>query len=171
MRMIFLLLITVILISACSTTKMKGGNPLRPRLNHVFLSVSNIDSSIAFYTKAFDLVVTNRLTQLRIEQTDSTYERNVKIAFLKFTGQDFVFELSERPATTVISNSSTHLFQHVGVEVNDIVSAYKKVQDAGGKLYIPIRTVRTHNLEVKQAFFRGPDGESIELVQVLLGRY
>jgi catechol 2,3-dioxygenase-like lactoylglutathione lyase family enzyme len=170
MRVFFLLLSTAILITACSTTKMKTGNLLTPRLNHLFLSVANIDSSLAFYTKAFDLTVTNRLTQLKIEQADSSFKRDVKIDFLRFAGQDFVLEISERPAATVVS-SGTQLYQHLGVEVKDIIFAFKRVQDAGGKVTIPIRTVRTNNLEVKQAFFHGPDGELIELVQVLLGRY
>jgi len=37
---------------------------LTPRFNHVMLVVSNLDSSIAFYTTAFDLQVAQRITEL-----------------------------------------------------------------------------------------------------------
>jgi catechol 2,3-dioxygenase-like lactoylglutathione lyase family enzyme len=145
--------------------------PLRPRFNHVFLYVSNLDSSLQFYESAFDLKVVNRFTELEITQGDSTFKRNLKIAFLKFANQDFVLELAERPGTIDITNQSG-LFQHVGVEVKDILTAFKKVADAGGKILLQIRRVRTNSgLEIKQAFFTGPDEEEIELIQVVSGGY
>jgi catechol 2,3-dioxygenase-like lactoylglutathione lyase family enzyme len=165
-----LLLINCIILISCSTTKTNSSNILTPRWNHVFLSVSNIDTSIAFYTRAFDLQVTNRIFNLKIEQGDSAYDRKVNMAFLKFAGQDFVFELAEQPINSIIS-PAPHLYQHVGVEVKDIIPAFKRVQDAGGKLIVPIRTIRTNNLEIKQAHFSGPDGEMIELMQVLAGAF
>jgi hypothetical protein len=81
-----LLLINCIILISCSTTKTNSSNILTPRWNHVFLSVSNIDTSIAFYTRAFDLQVTNRIFNLKIEQGDSAYDRKVNMAFLKFAG-------------------------------------------------------------------------------------
>ena len=169
--LVFSILIISVLLTACSTTKPGSDSVLRPRVNHVFLSVANIDSSVAFYLKAFDLKETNRLSVLRIEQGDSITERKVKIAFLKFTGQDLAFEVSERAPATDASTSGTQLYQHVGVEVSDINVAFQRVKDAGGKVAIPIRIVRTNRIEIKQAFFRGPDGELIELAEIISGGY
>src|SRR6187551_3557114 len=40
--------------------------PVSPRFNHVMLVVSNLDSSITFYTAAFDLQVAQRITELSV---------------------------------------------------------------------------------------------------------
>lgn len=142
-----------------------------PAFNHVYLAVRNIDSSIKFYAKAFDLKVTDHFTQLDIVQSDSSFKRTVNIAFLKFPGQDFVYELAERPDKNDTARPG-NLFQHVGVEVTDINSAFQRVLNAGGKIVMPIRQVKTNSaLAIKQAFMKGPDGETIELVEIIAGEY
>jgi catechol 2,3-dioxygenase-like lactoylglutathione lyase family enzyme len=146
-------------------------HPSYPVFNHVYLSVRNVDSSLTFYTKAFDLKVTDRFTQLNITQSDTAFIRAVNVIFLKFPGQDFVFELAERAdknSATTVGN----LFQHVGVEVKDITVAFKRVVDTGGKVNTAIRRVRTNSgLEIKQAYMKGPDGETIELIEIVSGGY
>jgi catechol 2,3-dioxygenase-like lactoylglutathione lyase family enzyme len=140
-----------------------------PRFNHVMLTVANLDSSIAFYTRAFDLEVTRRLTSLTITRPDgSTASRDVKMAFLKFPGQDFVFELAERK---VEDNGISPVFQHVGVDVTDIVSAAERVKAAGGREFTGIATVRGQGVAARTAFFKGPDGEYVELMQLLSGAF
>jgi lactoylglutathione lyase len=160
-----------VLVMGCCCQGIAQNQQTPPAFNHLYLAVRNIDSSLKFYTKAFDLRVTDHFNQLEITQSDSNFKRSVKIVFLKFPGQDFVYELAER----VDPNDTTrqgNLFGHVGVEVKDIVVAVQRAIDAGGKLYIPVRRVRTSSgLEIKQAFLRGPDGESIELAQIVTGNY
>jgi catechol 2,3-dioxygenase-like lactoylglutathione lyase family enzyme len=144
----------------------------RPAFNHIYLGVHNIDSSIAFYTKAFDLRVTYRISQLDITQTDSAFKRAVNIAFLKFPGQDLVYELGERSDKGDTTIKTGNLYQHVGVEIKDVTATLKRVLEAGGKLAVPIRQVRTNaGLTIKQAVVKGPDGESIELVEIISGEY
>src|SRR5436309_6499557 len=89
---------------------------LHPVFNHVYLAVRNLDSSLKFYTTAFDLKVTDRFTQLDIVQPDTTFKRAVNVVFLKFPKQDFVYELAER-ADKNDTTKQGNLFQHVGVEV------------------------------------------------------
>ncbi|MCA6079127.1 VOC family protein [Fulvivirga sedimenti] len=165
--LLFLTLSAMLLIAATYTGKQKA---LSPRFNHVMLYVSDIDASIEFYTRAFDLEVTQRITSLKVLQPDGTETTNtVNMAFLKFPGQDFVFEMAER---SVEDNGISPFFQHLGVDVKNIEKAAQRVLDAGGKDYTGVRTVRTNlNTSAKNAFFKGPDGESIELMEIMSGEF
>lgn len=144
--------------------------PLSPRFNHVMLYVSNLDASIAFYTKAFDLTVAQRIDTLRVTRPDgSEAARPARMAFLKFPGQDFVFELAER---RVQDDGISPFYQHLGVDVADIAAAAARVQAAGGREFSGISTVRTSGGTVaRNGFFKGPDGEMVELMQVLQGEF
>lgn len=143
--------------------------PLTPRLNHVMLTVANLDTSIAFYTTAFDLKVTQRLSSLTITRPDgSTATVDVKMAFLKFPGQDFVFELAERK---VQDDGITPVFQHVGVDVTDIAAAAERVKAAGGRNFTGISLVDGQGVKAKTAFFKGPDGENVELMEMVSGEF
>ena len=166
-----LLTICVCLAGSIQTANAQA-QQARPAFNHIYLGVHNIDSSIAFYTRAFDLKVTYRISQLDITQTDSAFKRVVNIAFLKFPGQDLVYELGERSDKSDTTIRTGNLYQHVGVEIKDVTATLKRVLEAGGKLAVPIRQVRTNGgLTIKQAVVKGPDGESIELVEIISGDY
>jgi catechol 2,3-dioxygenase-like lactoylglutathione lyase family enzyme len=144
--------------------------PLQPRFNHVMLYVSDLDASIAFYTRAFDLTVTQRIDTLRVTRPDGAETmRAVRMAFLKFPGQDFVYELAER---RVQDDGTSPFFQHVGVDVADIEAAATRVHAAGGRDFSGVSTVRTTGGTVaRNGFFKGPDGEMVELMQVLQGEF
>ena len=133
------------------------------------LYVSDLDASIAFYTRAFDLEVTDRLDTLILVADDGSETSNpVRMAFLRFPGQDFVLELSEQQ---VEDDGTSPFFQHVGVDVTDIESAVARVQAAGGRDFSGVRMVRARDLIARNAFFRGPDGEMVELMQMLQGTF
>ena len=144
---------------------------LSPRFNHAMLAVSNLDSSIAFYTAAFDLEVAQRITELSVTGANGAPTAHpVKMALLKFPGQEFVLELGERPAPT--STGPAPYYQHIGVDVRDIAAAAERVRKAGGRDPSPIQTVRTSSGTVaKNMFFRGPSGELVELMQVVSGEF
>lgn len=162
-------LIVLVIFSHC--TEMTQPKAVSPRINHVMLYVSNLDNSIAFYTKAFDLLITNKLDTLIAVQPDGTeLMRTVNMAFLKFPDQDFVFELAQQVADTTM-RPATYSFQHIGVDVQDIEAAYKRAIDAGAKELLPVRIVKAKGIEAKQAFFAGPDGERIELMQIISGEF
>ncbi len=130
-----------------------------------------MDSSLQFYTEAFDLKVSDHFNLLDITQPDTSFKRPVNVVFLKFPHQDFVFELAER-ANKSDTTREGDLYQHVGVEVKDINVALQRAVSAGGKLVIPIRRVRTNSgLEIKQAYLKGPEGETIELTEIISGGY
>ena len=152
-----------------SAWRPRPADPLSPRFNHVMLYVGNLDSSIAFYSRAFDLEVTQRITSLTVTRPDgSTAAREVKMAFLKFPGQEFVFELAERK---VPDDGISPVFQHVGVDVKDIEAAAERVKAAGGEGFNGIAVVEAQGVRAKTAVFQGPDGENVELMQIVSGTF
>ncbi len=134
------------------------------------LYVADLEASIAFYTRAFGVEVTQRLDSLTIVAPDgSESARSVRMAFLKFPGQEFVLELSEQEVAT---DGPAPFYQHLGIDVTDIESAATRVQEAGGRDFTGIRTVRaTGGIVARNAFFRGPDGEVLELMQMVQGEF
>lgn len=144
---------------------------LSPRFNHVMLFVTSLDSSIAFYAAAFDLRVTQRITELTVTGANGTPSvRPVRMALLKFPGQDFVLELAERPAPAAAG--AAPYYQHLGVDVRDIATAAERVRQAGGQAPTPIQTVSASNGTVaKNMFFRGPSGELVELMEIVAGEF
>lgn len=166
--------LATIVIAAAAFAPAKEA-ALSPRFNHVMLVVSNLDSSVTFYTAAFDLQVAQRITELRVAGANGTPSaRPVKMALLKFPGQEFVLELAERPAPTSTSAppGPAPYYQHLGVDVRDIAAAAERVRRAGGRDPSPIQTVSTSSGTVaKNMFFRGPSGELVELMQVVAGEF
>ena len=144
--------------------------PLSPRFNHVMVIVSNLDSSVTFYTAAFDLKVAQRITELKVTGADGTPTAHpVKMALLKFPGQEFVLEMAERPAP---ASGPSPNYQHLGVDVRDIEAAAERVRKAGGRDLTPINTVTTSTGTVaKNMFFVGPSGERVELMQIVSGEF
>ncbi len=158
----------VLVIASCTNNQHRATSP---RVNHVMLYVSNLEKSIHFYTQAFDFEVTNRIDMLIATQPDGTeLVRPVKMAFLKFPNQDFVFELSEQVADTT-NRTVAFLFQHVGIDVQDIDAAYTRAMGAGAEALLPVRVVKAKGIEAKQAFVGGPDGERVELMQIMAGEF
>ena len=81
---------------------------------------------------------------------------------MKFPGQEFVLELAQGPA----QSGPSPIFQHLGVDVTDIEAAAERALAAGARNFSGVRTVRaTGGVVAMNAFFLGPDGESLELMQ------
>jgi catechol 2,3-dioxygenase-like lactoylglutathione lyase family enzyme len=166
MKNIYTFITLAIILTSCGSKE-----PLSPRFNHVFLVVSDMERSVEFYTKAFDLKVTNdKIKHLVLTYEDGTQKQvESNVVLLKFPGQDFVFELKEVEKMDTIENFN--LFQHVGISVKDIDKALKKALNAGAEITSPIRLVQTHGLALKNVFLKGPDGEDIELDQIISGEF
>ncbi|MEQ8331233.1 MAG: VOC family protein [Longimicrobiales bacterium] len=158
------------LATALTGFVLRPPSALSPRFNHVMLYVSDLDASIAFYTQAFDLEVTQRIDALTVVGPDGSESRaTVRMAFLKFPGQEFVFELSEQE---VPAAGASAFYQHVGVDVMDIEAAAERALAAGAREYSGVRTVRTDGgVVARNAFFRGPDGELVELMEMVAGEF
>jgi predicted enzyme related to lactoylglutathione lyase len=79
-----------------------------------------------------------------------------------------VFELAERK---VPDDGISPVFQHVGVDVKDIEAAAERVKAAGGEGFNGIAVVEAQGVRAKTAFFKGPDGENVELMQIVSGTF
>lgn len=165
MRTLQELIILALICASCTVKEVS------PRLNHVLLQVSNMERSVEFYTQAFGLEVTNnRIKNIEVRQDDgTTITRQVNIVLLKFPGQNFVYELSEHHETDSVLPAG--LFHHVGIDVKDIDGAFDRAANAGAQVIVPVRVIKTSSIEAKQAFLKGPDGEIIELMQIISGEY
>ena len=165
MRIFILLAFLTIACTSCKSDK-----PLTPRINHVAMQVSNMKESVDFYTKAFDLKATNNIKELEITLADgSATKYDTHLVFLKFPGQDFVYELVENSKSDSLVHSP--LFQHIGIDVLDIEESFKRATSLGAHVIVPIRYVRANDIYVKQAFINGPNNEVIELMQLISGEF
>jgi catechol 2,3-dioxygenase-like lactoylglutathione lyase family enzyme len=106
-----------------------------------------------------------------VENDTGRYDSlSVNMAFLRFCGSRFVLELSQR-AVAQDSNAVPIHFQHLGIEVDDIELAMGKVGGAGAETVRTVTTVMAEGIKVKNAFFKEPDGEIIELMEILEGAF
>ena len=163
---LFICLSAALLASACT----KPESPVSPRFNHVYLTMTDLERSIDFYTQAFDVEVTNRITELKRTESDGTVSTiKVNMAFLKFPGHDFVFEIGERPEIEVDNTKAS--YAHLGIDVTDITAAAKRLDAAGATLLSPVALVEARGVSAKNTFFQGPDGEIIELMEMIAGEF
>ncbi|WP_296705812.1 VOC family protein [Algoriphagus sp.] len=168
MRVSLFLIFTSLLIGC--QTKVDDGRLLSPRFNHVYLNVANMDRSVAFYTAAFDLELVKQIKKLKRTSEEGTPEEyEIFLSLLKFPGQDFVLEIGENPAFQAENGSAN--YTHIGVDVSDIEAASERILKAGGILARPLAIVETEDIAAKTMFFTGPDGESLELMQLISGEF
>ena len=160
-------LIPVLLLSVLGFQLSKS--KVSPRFNHVVVLVSDMERSMKFYTTAFDLKLANAVDFVTYTLPGGKeVEREIDIHFLKFDKQDFVLELV---AVDSVASAGDHHIHHLGVDVEDIVLASERVMAAGAELLRPIEEVRIQGLVTKHCFFKGPDGEVLELMQIMEGDF
>ncbi|MGA9174825.1 MAG: VOC family protein [Thermoactinomyces sp.] len=115
------------------------------QFHHIGLEVKNLDESIRFYTRFFGLSP-GRTLELDGE----------KIVFLK--GLNGYLELIE--ANGPRSDPAIHLAFQIG----DMDAEVKRLWEKGVTI---AEGINTWDFGLKNAFVLGPDGEWIELVQIL----
>ena len=166
MKIYFAFIIGAFMICSCNLKQ-----PVSPRFNHVVIQVSDMERSVDFYTRAFDLQVTNdSLKHIVYTLADGTRrERDVNVVLLKFPNQDFVFEMVE--VSNYDHTANFDKLHHIGIDVRNIEKAFERAKNAGAEVFVPIRLVQTNGLETKQAFLKGPDGELFELMQIISGEF
>lgn len=137
-------------------------------INHVGISVANLEQSIKFYEEAFGMT-----TLLLVPFSGDQYEAILRlsgaqgrVALLRGKDNDFQLELFEfsSPAPEPSDPNRpvhNHGITHFCVEVADIDSEYERLTKVGVSFHNPpIRFVRSGN---KATYGRDPDGNVFEL--------
>lgn len=166
MKKSFVLFVSLLVFFVSCT----NNQPISPRVNHVMLQVSDMDASVHFYTAIFDLEKTNTIKKIAYSDENGDFKEIERhLVFLKFPGQDFVYELLENKQLDSVSGAGR--FAHVGFDVKNIEIPFEKAVNLGAEILVPIRTVKAGGIEAKQAFFKGPDGEFVELMEMISGEF
>jgi catechol 2,3-dioxygenase-like lactoylglutathione lyase family enzyme len=137
-------------------------------LEHIALSVADIEKSVSFYHGLLGLEMVERIecpSESNLGKIVGLPNCSAKI--VKLRSGHIILELFEylMPRGHKMSSAITQAdngFTHLGFASNDIHADYKKLKDHGVKFYSePIE----YRPNVWNAYFYGPDGETCELRQ------
>jgi catechol 2,3-dioxygenase-like lactoylglutathione lyase family enzyme len=136
-------------------------------MHHMGLTVSELDRSVAFYTK-LGYQLTDRITEegAEVELGTGVPGANLEVAMLEGPN-DSRLELIRylRPADVPAGMPNNRIgAAHLCVEVEDVDLAYDELRAEGVEfLSEPI----THESGIRWVYCRDPDGVTAELLQVL----
>ena len=122
---------------------------------HVSIRTSNMQRSIKFYEKYFNLHVTKQIT---------LKESNQKLAFLQDSAGNCLVELAYHRSQTQFSQPcfADRVFDHLGFDVTDINGTIAAMKADGVKI---IEEPKIFDAHATIAFVDDPDGTRIELVE------
>ena len=141
---------------------------MMPVLEHIALSVADIERSIKFYRDLLGFELVLRLecpAESKLGEVVALPQCSARIAKVK--SGNFVLELFEyqSPRGNMIAPDKTqadHGFSHIGFASDDIRRDYERLRQQGVKFYgEPIE----YRPGVWNVYFYGPDGETCELRQ------
>jgi glyoxylase I family protein len=121
--------------------------------HHVSMRVRDIDTSLRFYTEGLGFV------------PKLTWGQGEKRTVLLDTGDGNYFELSGGGSDTPKPEG---IFLHLALRTTDCNTAIERARAAGAEVTVEPRDVMlssTPPTPIRIAFFKGPDGELIELFQ------
>jgi len=136
-------------------------------LNHVGISVADLDRSLRFYCEMLDMKVL-----YRAEFGGDPYEEVMAIPHVRgnmcvlkngtIQLELFQFDQPGPSGKNPDEPISSHGISHFGVEVEDLDAAYQRLAAAGVKLQSRVREFQGGTRAV---YARDPDGNVFELVQ------
>jgi glyoxylase I family protein len=121
--------------------------------HHVFLKVSNLENSLKFYKEGLGFV----------EKT--SWGQGAGKMVLLDTGDGNYFELSQGSPDQIKEGG---IYLHLALRTDDCDASLEAARAAGAMVTMEPRDVNIPSnpvLPVRIAFFKGPDGEVIELFQ------
>jgi catechol 2,3-dioxygenase-like lactoylglutathione lyase family enzyme len=137
-------------------------------INHIGISVENLERSIDFYRRGFgmEVVVETRFKGERYERILALTGAEGKVALLKAGSlQIELFEFScPFPGASVPQRPvCDHGITHFCIEVQDIEAEYKRLMQAGATFH---SSPLVFGATIKATYGRDPDGNIFELMQV-----
>ncbi|WP_319415675.1 VOC family protein [Marispirochaeta aestuarii] len=123
---------------------------------HLGLPVRDIEESIAFYRRLGFSVFRRH----EFDENGAT----TQVAFLDMKA--FRLELYQ-PAAGVANDRSTGTIDHIALDVQDIDTAHKAVQEAGFEIVEGINELPLHAKGIRYFMILGPDNERVEFNQIL----
>ena len=123
------------------------------RLHHIHLICRDLEKMIAFFK---DDIGANLVKRRKFGTADG--------ATLNLAGMDINLRVA-REGEAIRENlvQSTYGYDHIGLQVEDLQSAYKDLTERGYQFFMP----PTEAAGLMIAFFKGPENLTIELVQAL----
>ena len=144
---------------------------LLKRANHIGITVSNLQVSVAFYTAITGQTPVATDTWNSTGFASAKGQEKVKVKWATFRLENINIDLLqfEDPSTPSIRNQSTNPGgMHFCFEVDDLEEVYQRLNIAGIQFTGNIYTVQPDMVEqgagTQVAFFQGPDGEHLEIM-------
>ena len=117
------------------------------------MSVRDLEKSIEFYTEALGFV------------EKVSWGKTPKRTVLLDTGDGNYFEISQADSPQDFEEG---VFKHIALRVDDCKSAIELARKAGAEVTMETRDIDLSSepsIPIRIAFFKGPDGEIVELFQ------
>jgi len=121
--------------------------------HHLSMSVRDLEKSIEFYTEALGFV------------EKVSWGKAPKRTVLLDTGDGNYFEISQADSPQDFEEG---VFKHIALRVDDCKSAIELARKAGAEVTMETRDIDLSSepsIPIRIAFFKGPDGEIVELFQ------
>ncbi len=138
------------------------------KMNHVGLSVVDIDRSIAFYREMFGMEQACEVFPFGGEDFGAVMGLpGAHGRMCMITGGDVSLELFEFAAPAPRTKAADypvadHGYSHFGFEVDDIDEVYARLNAAGVRFHCPVTTFASG---MKAAYGRDPDGNVFEILE------
>ena len=133
---------------------MPGNKKIRGcGFHHLSMKARDLDASIKFYTEALGFV------------ERFSWGEGPRRTVLLDIGDGNYFEISQGDPEKVHGGG---MFQHIALRADDCGAALEAARAAGAEVTVETRDVTLSTdppLPIRIAFFKGPDGELIELFQ------
>lgn len=135
-------------------------------MNHVGLSVVNLEKSVEFYTDVFDMEIDYRAYHEGKPISDVVGVENATLDVCVVRKGDCKIELIEygnRVDPKGHKRQNEPGLIHISFEVDDVVAVYEKVKSLGYEFYSSPMVTRPNGPKI--CYFKGPDNVTMELYE------